>query len=101
MLTVTAEVARQVENITLEALYKKYPEGLVFGPIVVTRETDYIDGEKYLQIRVIFDGDHKRLDPKWNLFRQIEPGLLEIGLDGLPNWSYCEKSEWEAGPPPD
>lgn len=101
MLTVTAELAKQVENITLAALYEKYPEDFVFGPIVVTRETDYVDGEVYLQIRVIFDGDYKKLDPKWSLFRHIEPGLLEIGLDGLPSWLYCEKSEWEAGPPSD
>lgn len=101
MLTVTTEVAKQVESITLEAVYEKYPEGFVFDQVVVTQETDYIDGEKYLQIRVIFDGDYKKLDPGWSLDRRIEPGLLEMGLDGIPSWSFCEKSEWEAGPPPD
>ena len=101
MLTVTPEIAQQVESITLKALYEKYPAGFVFDQVVVTQETDYVDGEEYLEIRVIYDGDYKNLDPKWSLFWSIEAGLLEIGYDGLPSWSFCEKSEWEAGPPTD
>lgn len=101
MLTITPEFAQQVESITLKALYEKYPEGFVFDPIIITRETDYIHGDEYLEIRIIFDGDYEKLDPSWNFFRRIEPGLLEMGFDGLPSWSFSEKSEWEAGPPTD
>lgn len=101
MLTITPEFAQQVERITLKALYEKYPEGFVFDPIIITRETDYITGEAYLEIQVVYDGDYKNLDPGWSLYRRIEPGLLEMGYDDIPSWLFCEKSEWEAGPAPD
>ena len=101
MLTITPEFAQQVESITLKALYEKYPEGFVFDPIIITRETDYVDGEEYIEIQIVFDGDYKKLDPGWSLYRRIEPGLLEMGFDGLPSWLFCEKSEWEAGPAPE
>lgn len=101
MLTITAEVAKQVENITLAALYEKYPAGFVFDPIIVTRETDYVDGEEYMEITVIYDGEYKNLDVGWSLYRSIKPELSAIGLDGIASWIFCEKSEWEAGPAPD
>lgn len=93
MLTITPEFAKQVESITLKALYERYPEGFVFDPIIITRETDYLTGEEYMEIRIVFDGDCKKLDPGWSLYRRIEPGLLEMGFDGLPSWSYFKKSK--------
>ena len=96
----SAEVMKRVANITRNALYEKFPEGFVFEPIVVENKVDYWhQGEEYLEISIIYDGDYHKLDPGWSLFRRIEPDLLAIGVDGIPSYLFCEKSEWEAGPP--
>ena len=59
------------------------------------------DGDEYLEIRIVYDGDVKKLDLDWTvgMARLMEPELLEIGVIGIPSRRFIEKSDWAAGPP--
>ena len=71
----------------------------MFDPIIVEPKIDH-DGDKYLSITIVFDGDQKRLDAEWTLglIRRIRPKLIELGIDDFLflSKSFVEKSEWEA-----
>ena len=71
-------------------------DGLTFEQIIVIPKVDH-DGDEYLHIYVVFDGDQKLLDPAWTgrLYTLITPCLLELGIMSPPSKSFVEKSEWE------
>jgi len=88
-----------VANIVRETLAQRFTDEFVFDPIIVEPKIDH-DGDKYLNITIVFDGDQKRLDPEWTLglTRRIRPKLMELGIDDFLflSKSFIEKSEWEA-----
>ncbi len=86
-----------VANIVSKTLAQRFEDEFVFDPIIVKPETDR-DGEEYLHIIIVFDGDQKHLDPEWTagLLGRIRPKLIEMGIDEFPSKSFVEKSEWEA-----
>lgn len=86
-----------VADIVSETLTQRFKDEFVFDPIIVTPETDR-DGEAYLHVIIVFDGDQKQLDPGWTtgLINRIRPKLIEMGIDEFPSKSFVEKSEWEA-----
>lgn len=51
-----------VANIVRETLAQHFKDEFVFDPIIVEPKIDH-DGDKYLNITRVFDGDQKRLDP--------------------------------------
>ena len=88
-----------VVNIVRETLTQRFKDEFVFDPIIVEPKIDH-DGDKYLNITIVFDGEQKHLDPGWTLGlnRRIRPKLMELGIDDFLylSKSLVEKSEWEA-----
>ncbi len=88
-----------VANIVRETLAQRFKDEFVFDPIIVEPKIDQ-DGDKYLNITIVFDGDQKHLDAGWTLglTRRIRPKLMKLGIDDFLflSKSFIEKSEWEA-----
>ena len=89
----------KVAEIVRETLTERFADELVFDPIRVIPAVDEYgdgDGQPYLRIMIVFDGDQKALDPRWTsgLIRRIRPKLLEAGVEEFPSPSFVEKSEW-------
>ena len=97
---VSAEVLEKVADIARDLLEERFGDDFRFDPIIVNRKVDH-DGDEFLEIRIIYDGDAKNLDLDWTLSmgRLMEPALLKIGVAELPSRAFIEKSDWEAGPP--
>ena len=95
----TTKTQDAVANIVREILAQRFKDEFVFDPIIVEPKIDH-DGDKYLSITIVFDGDQKRLDAEWtlSLIRRIRPKLMEQGIDDFLflSKSFIEKSEWEA-----
>ena len=89
------QVSKIVEEIVLEDLNQRFADEFVFSPILVEPDS-YLDGEEYLKILIVFDGDQKLLDPNWTLgmIRRITPKLEAEGIEEFPSPSFVEKSEW-------
>ena len=100
MMAVSPETMEKVADIARDLLEERFGDDFVFDPIIVNQKVDH-DGDEYLEIRIIYDGDVKKLDLDWTLSmgRLMEPALLEIGVAELPSRAFIEKSDWEAGPP--
>ena len=96
MTTTLATVTDEVANIVRQTLDEKFGDSLVFDPIEVIPKVDH-DGDEYLHIYMVYDGDRKLLDPAWTLgfYGLIQPKLIELGIETLPSKSFVEKPEWE------
>ena len=89
----------KVADIVRETLAERFAGEFVFDPIKVIPAVDEFgdgDGEPYLRIMIVFDGDQKALDPRWTsgLIRRIRPKLIEAGVEQFPSPSFVGKSEW-------
>lgn len=94
----TTEVAsEEVVRIVTNALSTRFNGEFKFDPIEVEEKLDQ-DGDQYLHIRIVFDGDQKHLDPEWTsgLVGRIRPELIKLGVANLPSKSFIAKSEWQA-----
>ena len=91
-------VQEKVTEIVRTTLAERFSD-IVFGPIRVIPALDEFgdgDGEEYLRIVVVFDGDQNALDAHWTstLIRLIRPKLLHEGVKQFPSFSFVGKSEW-------
>ena len=73
--------------------------GIAFGPIRVIPAIDEFgdgDGEEYLRILIVFDGDQAALDAHWTstLIRRVRPKLFDAGVKEFPSFSFVSKSAW-------
>ena len=89
----------KVADIVRNTLMERFADQFVFDPIEVIPAVDEFgggDGETYLRIFIVFDGDQKALDPGWTsgLIRRIRPKLVDAGVTEFPSPSFVEKSEW-------
>ena len=88
-----------VARIVRETLEERFAGDFVFDPILVMPAVDEYgdgDGETYLQIVIVFDGDQALLDPGWTsgLIRRIRPRLIEAGVEEFPSPSFITRAEW-------
>lgn len=93
------ELRDKVAEIVRETLAERFAGEFKFDPIRVIPAVDEHgdgDGEPYLRIMIVFDGDQEALDPRWTsgLIRRIRPKLIEAGVEEFPSPSFVEKSEW-------
>ena len=93
------ELQEKVADIVRETLVERFADEFVFDPIRVIPAIDEYgdgDGESYLRIMIVFDGDQEALDPRWTsgLIRRIRPKLIEAGVEEFPSPSFVKKSEW-------
>ena len=93
------ELSQEVKNIVASIvradLGQRFSDGFVFGPILVEPDTA-ADGFEYLDIKIIFDGDQKLLDPIWTgtMIGRVLDKLEEQGIEGFPLLGFIEKGEW-------
>ena len=94
--TTTHEVIERVEDFVRKDLKGRFMGEFVFDPIIVNPELDHY-GDEFLHIYIIFDGEQKKLDPKWT--NGIEGRLLDQLPDGelphTPGHSFISRSEWK------
>ena len=91
-------ISSKVAGIVRKMLTERFTS-IAFGPIRVIPAVDEFgdgDGEEYLRILVVFDGDQKALDARWTstLIRRIRPKLFDVGVEEFPSFSFISKSEW-------
>ena len=84
---ISREDQEKVAGIVRKMLTERF-SSIAFGPIRVVPAVDEFgdgDGEEYLRILVVFDGDQKALDARWTstLIRRIRPKLSDVGVDFL------------------
>ena len=96
MTTKLASVTDEVADIVRQILQEKFGDTLVFDPIEVIPKVD-LDGDEYLHIYMVYDGDVELLDTAWTLSFHglIRPKLVELGVESIPSKSFVEKSDWE------
>ena len=95
-MSISAENKQKIAGLVKDLLIERFHERFVFDPIVVQHEIDH-DGDEYLDIYIVFDGDQKNLDPGWTIKipGHIWPESIAIGVPSVPGISFVEKSEWE------
>ena len=94
----SGEVQEKVASIVRKTFVERFA-GIAFGPIRVIPAVDEFgdgDGEEYLRIVIVFDGDQEALDAHWmsTLVRRIRPKLFDAGVKEFPSFSFVGKSEW-------
>ena len=89
------EVVDRVESLVRKDLEGRFKDGFVFDPIIVNPELDHY-GDEFLHIYIIFDGDQKKLDPKWTvgMSTRIIQQMTEDEMPHTPGRSFIEKTEW-------
>ena len=95
----TQDVCQKVAAIVGQELSQRFAGQLVFDPITVIPAVDEYgdgDGEEYLRVMIVFEGDQDALDARWTsgLIRRIRPKLFDAGIMAFPSLSFVEKSEW-------
>ena len=94
------ETIDKVTGIVKEALEERFEDEFVFDLITVEPRFNY-DGDQYLHMYIVLDGDMQKLDTAWTL-RLREIILDETEEDGVlrvPSISFVGKEEWEHGTP--
>ena len=89
----------RVTGIVRQLLSERFGDKFDFDPIIVEREYDH-DGDEYVHVYIVFDGDQDELDPSWTagLSGLLWPHLMKMGFDNPPRKSFIEKSEWLENP---
>lgn len=92
----TEETEQEVVAIVRKELDERFPKGFTFDTIYVEPRADY-DGDRFLQLYIVFDGDDDLLDPDLTstLLGRIQPQLTALGIGYFFIKSFVEKSEWE------
>ena len=87
--------AEAMRELLYEELQSRFKGDLKFGPIVVLPGMDQ-DGDRYLHAYIVFDGDQKKLDPRWTmrLHEAMWPVAREFDYPAIPLSSFVAKSEW-------
>lgn len=85
----------KVEREVRQLLESRFSNDFNFYPIVVRPCVDH-DGERYLHMYIVFQGDQDKLDPAYTV---TLPGRLwtmvnDLDYPGVPVLSFVEESEW-------
>ena len=93
---IEADVQSKVADLALEYLNSSFDSKVVFGPAKVVSKIDH-DGDEYLHIYIVFDGDLSLMPRGWRmrLIGWIDPRLEELGAPTIPGTTIIEKADWE------
>ena len=93
---ISREVADEVGRLVGKSLHERFQDDLIFGPIVVEPTIDH-DGDEFLDIFIVYDGDYKKLDPGWTvgLTVRLREELLALGVNTVCGHSFVPKEEWK------
>lgn len=98
-MSISAENKQKIAGLVKDMLVQHFRDQFVFDPIVVQHEIDH-DGDEYLEIYVVFDGDYKKLSSSWRaeLDDRVWTESIAMGVPSVPGIAFVEKSEWEEMP---
>ena len=98
-MSISAENKKKMTDLVRDMLEGHFQHQFVFGPIAARYEVDH-DGDGYLQIYVVFDGDYKKLSSSWRavLDDRVWTESIAMGVPSIPGIAFIEKSEWEEMP---
>ena len=90
----------KVKEIVRQDLEGHFRALFTFDPIVVHQAIDEFgdgQGEVYLCVLIVFDGNQDLLDPAWTvgLIRRIRPKLIDVGVEEFPVSSFIKRTEWQ------
>ena len=91
----TEKVVTEFVKADLDGYFKG---AFVFDPIRVEPQVDYWgDGEEYLEVIIVFDGDQELLSPRWTvgLTSRLRDKLEDEGIEAFPVTRFMEKSDWK------
>ena len=91
----TEATIQEVTRIVREALEERFKDEFVFDPIIVNPRIDH-DGDEYLHMYIVLDGDIRNLDTAWTLRLR---GIIIDETDeelSVPSISFVGKEEWDA-----
>ena len=91
----TEATIQEVTRIVREALEERFKDEFVFDPIIVNPRIDH-DGDEYLHMYIVLDGDIRNLDTAWTLRLR---GIIMDETDeelSVPSISFVGKEEWDA-----
>ena len=80
-----------------EALYARFPEGLVFDPIIIKPTIDYWgDGQEYARALIVVDGDTDLMlsQGTYGLLSELIDKLEAQGVTEFPSPWYIDKDEY-------
>ena len=94
-MSISAENKNKIAGLVKDMLVQHFQDQFVFDPIVVRHEIDH-DGDEYLEIYVVFDGDYKKLSSRWRseFGDRVWTESIAMGVPSVPGISFVEKSEW-------
>lgn len=86
-----------VANLFLEDMNQQFPEGFIFGPVVVEGD-EFRDGDPCLKVTIVYEGDLRQMD-KMVIFRQLDriyDKMSEEGIEEVLIPDFRSKSLWES-----
>ena len=93
----TPEAMERMKEVFSETLYARYPEGLVFDPIIIKPTIDYWgDGEEYARALIVVDGDTDLMlkQGTFGLITELRDKLEAEGIMQFPSPWYIDKDEY-------
>ncbi len=93
----TPEAMELVKEAFSEALYARFPEGLVFDPIIIKPFIDYWgDGDVFARALIVVDGDTDLMlkQGTYGLLSELVDKLEAQGVKEFPSPWYIDKEEY-------
>ena len=93
----TPEAMERMKEVFSETLYARYPEGLVFDPIIIKPTIDYWgDGDEYARALIVVDGDTDLMTAERNFgfITELRDKLEAEGILQFPSPYYIDKDEY-------
>ncbi len=92
---ISQRVKDAVANIVLADMEEHFPQGFLFGPVDV-EGAESMDGEPYILVTIVYDGDLTKLDSARMLGQVgcIRPKLANEGIEEFPVTFFSLKSAW-------
>ena len=94
----TPENMEKVHGIVSETLYGRFGSDLVFDPIIIKPDIDYYgDGDEYVRLLIVVDGDTDLLDIDrlWGLIGELRLKMEAEGIMEFPSPYYIDKKEYQ------
>ena len=93
----TPEAMELVKEAFSEALYARFPEGLVFDPIIIKPTIDYWgDGDVIARALIVVDGDTDLMLARgtYGMLTEVRERLQDQGVNEFPSPWYIDKDEY-------
>lgn len=86
-----------VANLFLEGMNQQFPEGFVFGPVIVEGD-EFRDGYPCLKVTIVYEGDLSQMDHQ-KRYRQLDriiDQMADAGIEETPIPYFWSKAMWES-----